>query len=134
MSFLYLVYSPVMPSSARITCSQFVSFWIDAWMETVAASGNNQLIEYAYQTLVVYPMLYRYHLILLLYFVIFFISYCYIVLCVYITHCTHIFNHYNDLALNGSLIGNKHICICIVYPSHIFLSAAILLVIYLHWV
>ena len=55
-------------------------------------------IEYAYQTLVVYPMLYRYHLILLLYFVIFF--YCYIVLCVYITHCTHIFNHCNDLALN----------------------------------
>ena len=28
-------------------------------------------IEYAYQTLVVYTMLYRYHLILLLYFVIF---------------------------------------------------------------
>ena len=23
------------------------------------------------------------------------------------------FNHCNDLALNGSLIGNKHICICI---------------------
>ena len=39
--------------------------------------------------------------------------YCYIVLCVYITHCTHIFNHCNDLALNGSLIGNKHICIYI---------------------
>ena len=53
--------------------------------------------------------------------------YCYIVLCVYITHCTHIFNHCNDLALNGSLIGNKYICIvlyCIVYCQrhlkHIF--------------
>jgi hypothetical protein len=75
-------------------------------------------IEYAYQTLVC-PMLYRYHLILLLYFVCLFVFfywfffYCYIVLCVYITHCIHIFNHCNDLALNGSLIGNKHICICI---------------------
>jgi hypothetical protein len=35
--------------------------------------------------------------------------YCYIVWCVYITQCIHIFNHCNDLALNGSLIGNKHI-------------------------
>ena len=41
--------------------------------------------------------------------------YCYIVWCVYITHCTHISNHCNDLALNGSLIGNKHICICILF-------------------
>ena len=68
-------------------------------------------IECAYQTLVVYPMLYRYHPILLLYILLF---YCYIVLCVYITHCTHLFNHCNDLALNGSLIGNKHTCISIV--------------------
>ena len=64
-------------------------------------------IEYAYQTFVVCPMLYRYHLIVLLYS----LFYCYIVLCVYITHCIHILNHCNDLALNGSLIGNKHICI-----------------------
>jgi hypothetical protein len=67
-------------------------------------------IEYAYQTLVVYPMLYRYHPISLLYSVIL-LLHC--IVCVYITHCTHIFNHCNDLALNGSLIGNKHICICI---------------------
>jgi hypothetical protein len=100
-------------SSKYNTCSIF--FWIDASMGTVAASGNNQhlvlFIEYAYQTLVVYPMLYRYHPILLLYSVIL-LLHC--IVCVYITHCTHIFNHCNDLALNGSLIGNKHICICIV--------------------
>ena len=30
---------------------------------------------------------------------------------VYITHCIQILNHCNDLALNGSLIGKKHICI-----------------------
>ena len=68
-----------------------------------------------FQTFVVYPMLYKgiiqYYCYILLF-------YCYIVLCVYITHCTHyIFNHCNDLALNGSLIGNKHICICIYIQS-----------------
>ena len=89
-------------------------------MGTVAASGNNQLylvlfIEYAYQTLFVCPMLYRYQLILLLHFVIllFFIvtlHSVYTLHIVSITHCIHILNHCNDLALNGSLIGNKHIC------------------------
>ena len=32
-------------------------------------------------------------------------------MCVYITHCIHILNHCNDLALNGSLIGNNTFCI-----------------------
>ena len=44
-------------------------------------------IEYAYQTLVVYPMLYRYYPISLLYSVIL-LLHC--IVCVYITHCTHI--------------------------------------------
>ena len=70
-------------------------------------------IEYAYQTLVVYPMLFRYHPILLLYSVILLLHYIVCIHYMYITHFTHIFNHCNDLALNGSLIGNKHICICI---------------------
>jgi hypothetical protein len=39
-------------------------------MGTVATSGNNQLPCPLYQTLVVYPRLYRYHPILLLYSVI----------------------------------------------------------------
>jgi hypothetical protein len=67
-------------------------------------------IEYAYQTLVVYPMLYRYHPILLLYFVIL-LLYC--IVCIHYTLYPYHINHCNDLALNGSLIGNKHICICI---------------------
>ena len=52
-------------------------------------------IEYAYQTLVVYPVLYRYHLILLLYFVIL------------LLHCIVCIKR------TTKLNGNKHICICI---------------------
>ena len=37
--------------------------------------------------------------------------YVYVYMYVYIIHCIHILNHCNDLALNGSLIVNKHICI-----------------------
>ena len=59
-------------------------------------------IEYAYQTLVVYPMLYRYHPKLLIYSVILLLH------CIVCIHYTLyliyiIFNHCNDLALNGSL-------------------------------
>ena len=74
-------------------------------------------IEYAYQTLVVYPMLYtcRYHPILLLYSVMLLLHW---IVCIHYTLYLYIFNHCNDLALNGSLIGNKHICICIsMYPT-----------------
>ena len=105
-------------SSKYSTCSIF--FGIDAWMGTVAASGNNQLpcplywvflsdtcyVSYMYVIRV--QCIIRYYCYILLF-------YCYIVWCVYITHCTHISNHCNDLALNGSLIGNKHICICILF-------------------
>ena len=45
-------------------------------------------IEYAYQTLIVCPMLYRYHPILLLYFVIFLIVTLY---CVYTLHIVSIY-------------------------------------------
>jgi hypothetical protein len=101
-------------SSKYNTCSIFVLELMNEWGLLQLLVIINYLvlfIEYAYQTLVVYPMLYRYHPILLLYSVIL-LLHC--IVCVYITHCTHIFNHCNDLALNGSLIGNKHICICIV--------------------
>jgi hypothetical protein len=101
-------------SSKYNTCSIFVLELMNEWGLLQLLVIINYLvlfIEYAYQTLVVYPMLYRYHPILLLYSVIL-LLHC--IVCVYITHCTHIFNHCNELALNGSLIGNKHICICIV--------------------
>jgi hypothetical protein len=100
-------------------------FWvygsIDWTMGTVAASDNNQLPCPLYWVclsdtccvFLCYIGIIQYYCYILL-------IYCYIVLCVYITHCTHIFNHCNDLALNGSLIGNKHICIvlyCITYRT-----------------
>jgi hypothetical protein len=53
-------------------------------------------------------MLYRYHPILLLYSVIL-LLHC--IVCIHYTLYLYIFNHCNDLALTGSLIGNKHICL-----------------------
>ena len=76
-------------------------------------------IEYAYQTLVVYPMLYRYHLILLLYFVI-------LLYCVYTLHIVPI---YLIIVMILPLMGpwleiNTFVLYCIVYCQrhlkHIF--------------
>ena len=109
-------------SSSKYNTCKYIFSWIDAWMGTVAAFSNNQLpcplywvclsdtccVSYVIKCtdfIKLFGIIQYYCYILLFY--------CYSVLCVYITHCTHIFNHCNDLALNGSLIGNKHICICI---------------------
>jgi hypothetical protein len=51
---------------------------------------KTKCFAYVYQTLVMCPMLYRYYPISLLYSVIL-LFHC--IVCVYITHCTHIFNH-----------------------------------------
>jgi hypothetical protein len=104
-------------SSKYNTCSIF--FWIDAWMGTVAASGNNHLPCPLYWVCLSYTCCVSYVIYgIIQYYCYILLFYCYIVLCIYITHCTYIFNHCNELALNGSLIGNKHICICIVlFPT-----------------
>jgi hypothetical protein len=71
-------------------------------------------IEYAYQTLVVCPMLYRHHLILLLYFFIFFMVTLY---CVYTLHIVSIYLIIVMILplMAVSLIGNKRICIYTIY-------------------
>jgi hypothetical protein len=40
---MYNVYTQYNALKVHLNIIQVVSFWIDAWMGTVAASGNNQL-------------------------------------------------------------------------------------------
>ena len=79
-------------SSKYNTCSIF--FWIDAWMGTVAASGNSQLPCPLYwvclsDTCCVSYVIYNIGIIQYYCYILLF--YCYTVLCVYITHCTYIY-------------------------------------------